>query len=142
MFGPVFLRGAVVVPDDELTWRFSRSGGPGGQNVNKTDSRAELRWDAARSRALSPAQRERVLERLDRRLVDGVLSITASEFRSQLRNREAALARFVALVDAALAPPGPVRRASRPSKSSRRRRAASEQHRRQIKSGRRRPSES
>lgn len=139
MFGPVHLRGGVTVPDDELSWRFSRSGGPGGQNVNKTDSRVELRWDAAHSRALSPALRDRVLERLDHRLIGGVLTITASEQRAQLRNREAALARFVALLDAALAPPGPPRLATRPSKSSRRRRTESERHRREIKAQRRRP---
>ncbi|QTE31281.1 alternative ribosome rescue aminoacyl-tRNA hydrolase ArfB [Pengzhenrongella sicca] len=139
MFGPVHLRGGVVVPDDELAWRFSRAGGPGGQNVNKTDSRVELSWDAERSAALSPALRERVLERLGGRLVRGVLTIAASEQRSQLRNREAALARFVALLDAALAPPGPPRRATRPSRNSRRRRTESEQRRRQVKAGRRRP---
>jgi len=140
MFGPVTLRGAVVVPDDELSWRFSRSSGPGGQNVNKTDSRAELRWDVAHSGALSPVLRERVLDHLERRLVNGVLVIAASEYRSQLRNREAALARFVALLDSALAPPGPARRATRPSRNSRRRRTESERQRREIKAQRRRPS--
>lgn len=139
MFGPVHLRGSVVVPDDELSWRFTRSSGPGGQNVNKTSTRVELRWDAARSGALPPALRERVLERLGGRLVGGVLTLTASEQRSQLRNREAALARFVALLDAALLPPGPARRATRPSKGSRRRRTESERRRREIKAQRRRP---
>jgi len=140
MFGPITLRGAVVVPDDELSWRFSRSSGPGGQNVNKTDSRAELRWDVAHSGALSPVLRERALDHLERRLINGVLVITASEYRSQLRNREAALARFVALLDAALAPPGPARRATRPSRSSRRRRTESERQHRELKAQRRRPS--
>ena len=140
MFGPVTLRGAVVVPDDELSWRFSRSGGPGGQHVNTTDSRAELRWDVVHSRALSPVLRERVLEHLERRLTGGVLVIAASEYKSQLRNREAALTRFVALLDAALAPPGPARRATRPSRGSRRRRAESERQRREVKAQRRRPS--
>ncbi|HEY8719488.1 alternative ribosome rescue aminoacyl-tRNA hydrolase ArfB [Pengzhenrongella sp.] len=139
MFGPVTLRGSVVVPDDELSWRFSRSSGPGGQSVNTADSRAELLWDAAHSRALSPELRERVLERLAGRLVGGVLTITASEFRSQLRNREAALARFVTLLDAALAPPGPPRRATRPSRGSRTRRTQSERRRREIKAQRRTP---
>lgn len=139
MFGPVRLRGSVVVPDDELGWRFSRSSGPGGQSVNTTDSRAELRWDLAHTGALSPALRERAMQRLSSRLVAGVLTVTASEHRSQLRNREAALARFVALLDAALAPPGPPRRVTRPSRGSRTRRTESERRRREIKAQRRRP---
>ena len=139
MFGPVSLRGGLVVPQDELSWRFSRSSGPGGQSVNTADSRVELSWDVARTGVLSPELRELVLERLAGRLVGGVLTIAASEYRSQLRNREAALVRFVALLDSALAPPGPERRATRPSRGSRRRRTASERRRRDIKAGRRRP---
>ena len=139
MFGPVSLRGGLVVPQDELSWRFSRSSGPGGQSVNTADSRVELSWDVTRTGVLSPELRERVLERLAGRLVGGVLTIAASEYRSQLRNREAALVRFVALLDSALAPPGPARRATRPSRGSRRRRTASERRRRDIKAGRRRP---
>lgn len=139
MFGPVTLRGSVVVPEDELSWRFSRSSGPGGQSVNTADSRVELSWDVARTGVLPPELRERILERLAGRLVGGVLTITASEYRSQLRNREAALDRFVALLDAALAPPGPPRRATRPSRGSRIRRTESERRRRDIKAQRRRP---
>jgi len=139
MFGPVTLRGSVVVPEDELSWRFSRSSGPGGQSVNTADSRVELSWDVARTGALSPELRARALERLAARLVGGVLTVAASEHRSQLRNREAARARFVALLDAALAPPGPPRRATRPSRGSRTRRTASERRRREVKAQRRRP---
>ena len=139
MFGPVTLRGGVVVPQDELSWRFSRSSGPGGQSVNTADSRVELTWDVGRTGVLTPELRERATERLAGRLVGGVLTIAASEYRSQLRNREAALVRFIALLDTALAPPGPVRRATRPSRGSRTRRTASERRRRDIKAGRRRP---
>ena len=140
MFGPVTLRGGVVVPDEELSWRFSRSAGPGGQSVNTADSRVELVWDAAASGALTEAQRERVLERLARRLAHGVLVVAASEHRSQLRNRQAALARFAALLDDALAPPPAPRRPARPSRASRARRAESERRRRAVKELRRRPS--
>ncbi|RYV52189.1 alternative ribosome rescue aminoacyl-tRNA hydrolase ArfB [Pengzhenrongella frigida] len=139
MFGPVTLRGDVVVPEDELSWRFSRSSGPGGQSVNTADSRVELSWDVSRTGVLPPELRGRVLDRLAGRLVGGVLTIAASEYRSQLRNREAALVRFVALLDGALAPPGPVRRATRPSRGSRTRRTASERRHREIKAQRRRP---
>src|SRR6202012_5670698 len=95
----------LVIPAGELRERFSRSSGPGGQGVNTTDSRVELSWDAANSAALTDAQRDRVLSRLGPRLVDGVLTIAASEQRSQLRNREAARARLAALLLDALEPP-------------------------------------
>jgi len=140
MFGPVTLRGGVVIPDDELSWRFSRSAGPGGQSVNTADSRVELVWDAAATTALTEEQRERVVERLAGRLARGVLVVAASEHRSQLRNRQAALARFTALLDDALAPPPAPRRPARPSRASRARRAESERRRRAIKELRRRPS--
>ena len=139
MSGPLTLRGGVVVPDDALAWRFSRSSGPGGQSVNTTDSRVELSVDLARIPWTSLTQHDRVLERLAARLRGGVLTIAASEYRSQLRNRETALARATALLDEALAPPGPSRRATRPSRSSKNRRAQGERQRRAIKQLRRRP---
>lgn len=139
--GPVVLRGGVVIPDDALTWRFSRSSGPGGQSVNTTDSRAELSVDLDGLVWASEPQRERVLERLAGRLRGEILTLTASEHRSQLRNREAALARITALLDEALAPPGPPRRAARPSRGSRERRKVGEQQRRAVKQLRRRPPE-
>ena len=92
----------LTIPESELSWRFSRSSGPGGQGVNTADSRAELVWDVAGSAVLTPLQRERLLERLSNRIVDGALTITASEHRAQLRNRNAALARLAAVVADAL----------------------------------------
>jgi ribosome-associated protein len=139
MDGPVTLRGGVVVPDDELQWRFSRSGGPGGQSVNTADSRVELLWDVAATSALDDDLRARVMERLGGRLTRGVLVIAASEHRSQLRNRQAALARLVSLLDAALAAPPPSRRPTRPSRASRARRADVERRRRAVKQMRRPP---
>ena len=139
MFGPVTLRGSLVVPEEELVWRFSRSSGPGGQSVNTADSRVELVWDVAATDALTDEQRARVVERLGGRLSRGVLVVAASEHRSQLRNRQAALARFVTMVDDALAPPDPPRRPARPSRASRARRTESERRRRAVKEMRRRP---
>lgn len=139
MNGPLELRGGVVVPDDALAWRFSRSSGPGGQSVNTTDSRVELSVDLSRIPWTSPTQQDRVLDRLRPRLRGEVLTVAASEYRSQLRNREAALVRAAALLDEALAPPGPVRKASRPSRASRERRAQSERQRRATKQLRQRP---
>jgi len=130
---------ALVVPEGELQWRFSRSSGPGGQSVNTTDSRVELSWDVATSAVLTPDQRARVLERLAPRLVGGVLTVVASEHRSQLRNRDAARARLAALVADALAPPGPTRRATRPTRGSQRRRLEAKQQRASVKRDRRRP---
>ena len=131
----------VTIPESELSWRFSRSSGPGGQGVNTADSRVELVWDAAGSAALSPVQRERLLERLSGRLVDGVLTIAASEHRAQLRNRDAARDRLVAVVSDALRPPPPTRRATKPTRGAKERRLKAKQHRTDVKQLRRRPTD-
>jgi ribosome-associated protein len=127
----------LTIPAAELSWRFSRSSGPGGQGVNTTDSRVELSWDLTGSELLSPALRERAVERLGDRLVHGVLTVTASEHRSQLRNREAAAARLAGIVAAAVATPPRARRATRPSRGSVERRIAEKKRRGQIKQNRR-----
>lgn len=135
----LLLRTGHVVDVAELHWRFSRSSGPGGQGVNTTDSRVELSFDLARTPALPPELRERAVAHLARRLTDGVLTVVAAEHRSQLRNREAATARLVALLDDALRPPAAPRRPTRASRASRARRVAAEQHRREVKALRRTP---
>ncbi|GAA0623433.1 alternative ribosome rescue aminoacyl-tRNA hydrolase ArfB [Sporichthya brevicatena] len=106
---------SVSIPERELTWRFSRSSGPGGQGVNTADSRVELVFDLANSGAFSPALRARALERLRTRLVDGTVVVVASEHRSQLRNREAAAERLAAILTDATAPPPKPRRPTKPS---------------------------
>ncbi len=121
------------MPDRELRWRFSRSSGPGGQSVNTADSRVELRFDVANSTALGPVQRARALERLAGRLVGGVLTVTASEERSQLRNREAALERLKRILAEAVAPPPPRRRPTRPTKGAVERRIAAKKRRGRTK---------
>jgi ribosome-associated protein len=133
------LPAGLVIPDAELVERFSRSSGPGGQSVNTTDSRVELRWDVAASTALSDEQRSRLLERLHGRLVDGVISIAASEHRSQLQNRTAARARLRMLLTDALAPPPPARRATRPSRAAKQRRLDAKRRRGELKANRGRP---
>lgn len=125
--------GSVSIPEAELGWRFSRGSGPGGQGVNTTDSRVELVFDVAGSTAFTEQQRARVLERLSGRLVDGVLTVVASEHRAQLRNREAARARMAGMLRDALAPDPPVRRATRPSRAARERRLADKRRRTLIK---------
>ncbi|GGN54137.1 aminoacyl-tRNA hydrolase [Actinoplanes lobatus] len=133
----VSIRPGLVIPEAELSWRFSRSSGPGGQGVNTTDSRVELSWDLAGSDLLSPGLKARAVERLAGRLVTGVLTITASEHRSQLRNREAAEARLASVVAAAVAPPPRARRATKPTRGSVERRIAEKKRRGQVKRGRR-----
>ena len=115
---------ALTIPARELGWRFSRSSGPGGQHVNTSDSRVELSWNVAESAVLSEEQRQRLLLRLGHRLVAGVITVTASEQRSQLRNRESALAKLAELVAVGLAPDAPHRRPTKPTKGSNRRRLA------------------
>jgi ribosome-associated protein len=137
MVGPLRVTRSVVVPARELRWRFSRSSGPGGQSVNKTDSRVELGLDLRTTTALGPIQRARAMGRLADRLVDGVLTVTASEHRTQLRNREAALERLGQVLSAAIAPPPPRRRPTRASRGSVERRLADKKRRARTKQLRR-----
>src|SRR3954463_7927759 len=127
----------LTIPAAELAWRFSRSSGPGGQGVNTTDSRVELSWDLLGSQLLPTALKERAVERLGSRLVQGVLTVTASEHRSQLRNREAAAARLAGIVAGAIAPPPRVRRPTRPSRGAVERRIAEKKRRGETKRNRR-----
>ena len=131
----------LVIPAGELRERFSRSSGPGGQSVNTADSRVELSFDLARSPSLPPGLRDRALSRLAGRLVDGVLTIAASEHRTQLANREAARARLAEVLRAALAPPPPTRRPTRPSRAAQQRRVAGKRRRGDVKRNRGAPDE-
>ena len=123
----------LVIGAAELAWRFSRSSGPGGQNVNTTDSRVELVFDLAASQALPPALQARALGRLEGKLVEGCVVIAASEHRSQWQNRVAAQRRLVELLQEAIKPPPPPRRATRPTRGSVQRRLAAKKQRGVIK---------
>lgn len=127
----------IVIPAAELRERFSRSSGPGGQGVNTADSRVELSFDLAGSPSVPEPLRARALYRLANRLVDGVLTIAASEHRAQLANREAARERLAALLREAVAPPPKPRRPTRPSRAAKERRLAEKKHRSQRKRDRR-----
>ena len=139
MPGELVVSRSLVIPAAELSERFSRSSGPGGQGVNTADSRVELSFDVAGSQALPEHLRARALERLAARLVDGVITIAASEFRNQLANREAARERLAALLRQATAPPPPARRPTKPSRGARERRLDSKKRRSATKQARRRP---
>ena len=128
----------TAVPESEMTWRFSRSSGPGGQSVNTTDSRVELIWALADTAALTDEQRALATTRLRGRLVDGVITIAASQYKSQHRNREDAKVRLESLLAKALLPPRH-RHATKPSKGARQRRLDDKKRRGDTKRLRRRP---
>jgi ribosome-associated protein len=135
----VRVTGEVAIPLDELEFRVSRASGPGGQGVNTTDSRVELRFDLAGSPSLDPPAKARALRRLGRRVDSaGVLRVVASSQRSQLANRRAATERFAELLAAALAVPK-ARRRTRPSATARAERVAAKRHRSTTKRLRGRP---
>lgn len=127
---------SLVIPAAELSERFSRSSGPGGQGVNTADSRVELSWDVAGSGVLTEAVRARVLFALDSRIVAGVLTVSCQEHRSQLDNRRTARTRLADLVAQAATPAPPRRRPTRPTRGSNERRLAGKQRRGEVKRGR------
>jgi ribosome-associated protein len=129
MTDPLTVTSSVVIPGDELVWTAVRSGGPGGQNVNKVATKVELRFDAERSGALAPSVKARLLARAAGRLdAAGRVLIVADETRSQSQNLELARERLAALVRAALVPPKK-RKKTRPTRASKERRL---EHKRQV----------
>ena len=114
--------GGLAIPDEEVTFATSRSGGPGGQNVNKLETRVTLRFDLGGSAALSEEQKARLRERLGTRITRvGVLQVTSQRHRTQAANRDAAVERFAELVREALQEETP-RRKTRPSRAAKARR--------------------
>jgi ribosome-associated protein len=126
----------LTIPAAELRERFSRSSGPGGQGVNTADSRVELSFDLADSPSVPAYLQERMLSRLGPRLVDGVITIAASEHRTQLANRRAARERLAAALRDAAAPPPPSRRPTKPTRGSKERRLTEKKRRGETKRGR------
>jgi ribosome-associated protein len=131
------VNGWLLIPGSELHERFSRSSGPGGQSVNTADSRVELSFDVAGSAALPEWARARITERLSGRLVGGVLTVAASEQRSQLANRQGARVRLAALLRDAVAPPRRPRVPTRPGRAANERRLEAKRNRGAVKRRRR-----
>ena len=129
----------MVIPAADLTERFAKASGPGGQGVNTTDSKVQLSIDVAGCGSLSDGQRRRVLRNLESRLDGTVLTVSVTTQRSQIRNRAEARERMAALPREALTPPPPPRRKTKPTRGSVRRRIAAKKRRSEIKSTRRRP---
>lgn len=124
----------LTIPLSELQFRFSRSGGPGGQHVNRSETRVELLYDVANSPSLSDAQCARILERLDRVIdQEGILHLVSSESRSQHQNRQHVISRFRVLLQSALRQ-RKARRPTRPSEAAIERRLE-EKRRRSAKRG-------
>ena len=129
----------VAIPETELDFEFARSSGPGGQNVNKVETKVTLRFEIATSAGLSDEQKERLLERLATRITkDGVLRVTSQRHRTREANRHAAIARFIELVDDALAE-RPERKPTRVSRAAKKRRVENKRRRSQKKVLRRPP---
>ena len=131
----------LTIPAAELSISFARSGGPGGQNVNKVETKVELRWNPGQSTVLAGDERYRLVERLSPRLTeDGDLIVTSSRTRDQSRNREDARTKLAALIRQAIEPPK-VRRKTRPSRESVQRRLDEKRLHARLKADRRAPSD-
>ena len=129
----------LVIPGGELEWRFSTSGGPGGQHANRNATRAILRWDVLASDALRPSTKTRLLARLSARLDNGILEVAVQETRSQWRNRQIARSRLATLVRDELRPVSRPRRRTHPTARMRRYRLKHKRRRAKTKQLRRPP---
>ncbi len=126
----------LTIPDEELRFSFSRSSGPGGQNVNKVNSKATLHFSVRHSASLSPGMRERFGQKFGSRLTnDGDVVITSQESRDQPKNVDSCLEKLRQMILEVLHPPKK-RRATKPSKGSQRRRVEAKKRRSQVKAGR------
>jgi len=133
----LFVTPRLTIPAGELEISFARSGGPGGQNVNKVSSKVDLRWNPATSAALGEDDRAWLLQKLRSRLTgDGTLIVTSTATRDQIANRADAMSKLALIVAAALDRPKP-RKPTRPSKGAKRRRLADKRHHAEKKANRR-----
>ena len=136
--GDLHVSAAVVIPAAELQWRFSRSSGPGGQNVNKVETAVELGFDLEGTSAIGPFQKQRLLERLGSRCVAGCLRVAVSEHRSQYQNRQLAMQRLGDLLREGLKPPPKLRKPTKPTQGAVKRRVEAKKQRGQVKQARQR----
>ena len=126
----------LVIPSRELKWRFSRSSGPGGQKVNKTDSRVEIIFNIEESKVLNDYQKKVISKNLKKKLVNNCICITVQEQRNQLLNRQLAIVRISSLIRNLLKNTYKVRKATKPTNISRKKRLDSKKKRGELKKNR------
>ncbi len=126
----------LEIPDNEIKWRFSRSSGAGGQNVNKTDSRAEIVFNVSESKTLTPYQKYRISIQDEVKLSNGCICIAVQDKRTQYQNRQLALTRLTSTLRELLKSPPKKRRETIPTRSSQRRRIESKKKRGELKRNR------
>ena len=132
----LIINSKLKIPVNEIQWRFSRSSGSGGQNVNKTDSRVEIIFDVRHSNTLTPYQKYRICSQNETKLVDGCICIAVQEKRTQYQNRQVALNRLSTILRNLLKPPPKKRRNTLPTRSSQRKRLESKKRRGELKRNR------
>ena len=126
----------LVIPSKEIKWRFSRSSGPGGQNVNKIESRVEIIFNLEDSKVLNDFQKEILKRNLKTKLVNNSLRLAVQEYRNQLLNRQLALVKFISIIKNALNNPFKLRKSTKPTKSSQKKRVDIKKKRGELKKSR------
>ena len=126
----------LVIPYNEIKWRFSRSSGPGGQNVNKIESRVEIIFDLEDSKVLNDYQKEILKINLKNKLVNNSLRLAVQEHRNQLLNRQLALMKFSSIIKNALNNPFKLRKSTQPTKASQKKRVEVKKKRGELKKSR------
>ena len=126
----------LVIPSNEIKWRFSRSSGPGGQNVNKIESRVEIIFDLEDSKVLNDYQKEILKRNLKNKLVNNSLRLAVQEHRNQLLNRQLALMKFSSIIKNALNKPLKLRKSTQPTKASKKKRVEFKKKRGELKKSR------
>jgi len=126
----------LVIPSKEIKWRFSRSSGPGGQNVNKTESRVEIIFNLEDSKVLNHYQKEILKRNLKNKLVNNSLRLAVQEHRNQLLNRQLALMKFSSILKNALNKPCKLRKSTQPTKASQKKRVEVKKKRGELKKSR------
>ena len=126
----------LKIPSNEIKWRFSRSSGSGGQNVNKIDSRVEIIFDVSDSKSLTPYQKHRIINQKEIKLINGCICIAVQEKRTQYLNRQLALNRLLSTLRDLLKPPQKKRLKTIPTRSSQRKRVESKKKRGELKRNR------
>ena len=130
------IKSKIEIPVNEIQWRFSRSSGAGGQNVNKTDSRVEIVFNVSESKILTPYQKHKISIQDEVKLNNGCICIAVQDKRTQYQNRQLALSRLTSTLRELLKPPPKKRRETKPTRSSQRKRIESKKKRGELKKSR------